>query len=190
VSITDTLNAIWNQILEITTLFVIPDWGALIGLMPILIFLGVVGPLLTFTFLGAMGYQIAKPRTSVRFVEGPRLAIRDDAGEPVYPPGLPFCRRDALVYESGVMTCERSAGWRPSTPVPTAASSSRSRIVLSRSARPPAPGPAARRSRSRNRSDRASVPASDARWLNSPAPCSRSACCSWPSGSPRPSGTR
>jgi hypothetical protein len=107
VSITDTLNAIWNQILEITTLFVIPDWGALIGLMPILIFLGVVGPLLTFTFLGAMGYQIAKPRTSVRFVEGPRLAIRDDAGEPVYPPGLPFCRRDALVYESGVMTCER-----------------------------------------------------------------------------------
>ena len=45
VSITDALNQIWNSILEITTLFVIPDWGALIGLLPILILLGVVGPL-------------------------------------------------------------------------------------------------------------------------------------------------
>ena len=70
-SITETLGAIWDQILEITTLFVIPDWGAIIGLMPILIFLGVVGPLLTFTILGVMGYQIAKPRTKVQFRRGP-----------------------------------------------------------------------------------------------------------------------
>jgi hypothetical protein len=107
VSITDTLEQIWSGLLEITSLFVIPDWGALIGLMPILIFLGVVGPLITFTVLGAMGYQIAKPRTKVKFVEGPRIADRDPNGDPFYPPGLPFCRRDELVYESGVMSCER-----------------------------------------------------------------------------------
>jgi hypothetical protein len=107
VTITETLDQIWNAILEITSLFVIPDWGGIIGLLPILIFLGVVGPLLTFTMLGMLGYQIAKPRTKVAFIEGPRLADRDAEGQPFYPPGLPFCRRDELVYESGVLSCER-----------------------------------------------------------------------------------
>jgi len=107
VTITETLDQIWNGILEITSLFVIPDWGALIGLLPILIFLGVVGPLLTFTMLGAMGYQITKPRTKVAFVEGPRVAELDEGGQPVFPVGLPFCRRDGLVYRSGATTCDR-----------------------------------------------------------------------------------
>jgi hypothetical protein len=107
VSIAETLGQIWDTILQVTSLFVIPDWGAIIGLLPILIFLGVVGPLLTFTMLGALGYQIAKPRTKVRFVEGPRVADRDASGQPSYPPGLPFCRRDELVYESGVLSCAR-----------------------------------------------------------------------------------
>ena len=35
----DTLEDIWNTILDTTALFVIPDWGAVIGLLPILIFL-------------------------------------------------------------------------------------------------------------------------------------------------------
>ena len=39
----DVLNGIWNQILEITSLFVMPDWGGLIGLLPVLIFVGLVG---------------------------------------------------------------------------------------------------------------------------------------------------
>jgi hypothetical protein len=107
VSIAETLDQIWDQILQITSLFVIPDWGAIIGLLPILIFLGVVGPLVTFMMLGILGYQVFKPRTKVTFVEGPRVAALDAAGEPFYPPGLPFCRRDQLVYESGVLSCDR-----------------------------------------------------------------------------------
>ena len=106
-SIADTLEQIWNGILEITSMFVIPDWGALIGLLPIFILLGVIGPLITFTILGALGYQLFKPRTKVQFVEGPRIADRDASGEPIYPPGLPFCRRDQLIYESGVLSCDR-----------------------------------------------------------------------------------
>jgi hypothetical protein len=43
----------------------------------------------------------------VAFIEGPRLADRDADGQPFYPPGLPFCRRDELIYESGVLSCER-----------------------------------------------------------------------------------
>ena len=46
-------------------IFVMPDWGGLIGLLPVLILLGVVGPFLTFLALGTMIYLIRKPRTKV-----------------------------------------------------------------------------------------------------------------------------
>lgn len=106
-SITDALNGIWNTILDITKMFVIPDWSSVIGLLPLLIFLGVVGPLLTFTFLGMFVYQVAKPRTKVRTEEGPQVARVGADGQPIFPPGLPFCRRDALIYPSGTLRCER-----------------------------------------------------------------------------------
>ena len=60
-SMTDALDQVWNTILEITAMFVIPDWGALIALLPVFIFLGVVGPLITFTMLGSLIYLIRKP---------------------------------------------------------------------------------------------------------------------------------
>lgn len=105
-SITDALSQVWDTILDVTSLFVLPDWGALIALLPIFILLGVVGPLVTFTMLGIVGYQIAKPRTSVRFVEGPRVAEIGAGGQPIFPAGLPFCRRDNLVYASGSTRCD------------------------------------------------------------------------------------
>jgi hypothetical protein len=106
VTITETLEQIWNTILEITSLFVIPDWGALFSVMlPYLVLLGLIGPFLTFTVLGILAYQAAKPRVKVTFVEGPRIAERGADGEPVFPRGLPYCRRDALIYPSGTMDC-------------------------------------------------------------------------------------
>ena len=107
-TIVDSLNQIWNTILETMALFVIPDWNAIIGLLPILIFLGVVGPLITFTFLGIFVYQVRKPRVKgVRFEEGASVAQIGDNGQPIFPPGLPHCRRDALVYASGTIRCGR-----------------------------------------------------------------------------------
>jgi hypothetical protein len=107
VSIADTLNEIWNQILQITSLFVIPDWGALIGLLPMFIFLGVVGPLVTFTMLGIVVYQVRKPRVRVDLIDGQRIAETGPDGEPVFPPGLPFCRAHRLIFESGTSRCDQ-----------------------------------------------------------------------------------
>ena len=106
-SVIDSLNGFWNTILDITKLFVIPDWGSVIGLFPLLIFLGIVGPLLTFTLLGVFVYQVAKPRTSVRVEEGPQVARLGADGQPIFPPGLPFCRRDGLIYPTGTLRCEQ-----------------------------------------------------------------------------------
>ena len=102
----DSIEDLWDTILRTTSLFVLPDWASLIGLLPILIFLGVVGPLLTFTALGIFLYQVRKPRIKVSYEEGPRKAELDEAGQPVFPPGFPHCRRDALVYASGMVRCD------------------------------------------------------------------------------------
>jgi hypothetical protein len=104
----DAIEGLWNTILETLSLFVLPDWASLIGLLPILIFLGVVGPLLTFTALGIFLYQVRKPRIKVSYEEGPRKAELDDTGQPIFPPGLPHCRRDALIFPSGAVRCDVS----------------------------------------------------------------------------------
>jgi len=107
VSPIDVLNQIWTQVLRVTSLFVIPDWGAVIGLLPVLIVIGLIAPFLTFTMLGALIYLARKPRVKVRFVEGPRVAEIGPGGEPIFPIGLPHCRRHALIYPSGTIFCER-----------------------------------------------------------------------------------
>jgi len=107
VNLIDTVNQLWTRILEVTQIFVMPDWGGLIGLLPVLVVLGLIGPFITLTVLGALAYQVTKPRVKVAFEEGPRVAELGPGGEPVYPVGLPYCRRDGLVYPSGTLRCER-----------------------------------------------------------------------------------
>jgi hypothetical protein len=107
VNLVDALNAVWSQILKVTTLFVIPDWGQVIAALPVVVVLGLVAPFLTFLALGTVVYLARKPRVNVRFEEGPRVAEIGADGQPVFPVGLPHCRRDGLVYPSGTLRCER-----------------------------------------------------------------------------------
>lgn len=105
-NIVDVLNEIWTQILTVTAVFVTPDWGVVIGWLPVIVLLGLVMPFLTFTALGSLLYVARKPRTKVTFEEGPRVAEIGPGGEPVFPVGLPHCRRDGLIYPSGTTRCE------------------------------------------------------------------------------------
>jgi hypothetical protein len=107
VNIIDVLNEIWTQILNITSLFVMPDWTFVIGLLPIIILLGLVGPFLTGLMIGTVVYLAKKPRVKMAFEAGPRVAELGPGDEPIFPVGLPHCRRDALVYPSGTLRCER-----------------------------------------------------------------------------------
>lgn len=103
----ESLEQAWNGLLEFLTHIVIPDWSEVIELLPILVFLGIVGPLVTLVPLGILIYQARKPRVRTRIVEGPRAAAIGADGEPVFPPGLPYCRRDALIFASGTQHCDR-----------------------------------------------------------------------------------
>lgn len=106
-TLTDALQNVWNSILDITSIFVMPDWAFLITLLPIIVFFGVVMPIITLYVLGTGVYLIRKPRASVQLVEGPRLAGIAADGQPIFEPGLPHCRRDALIYQSGTLRCDR-----------------------------------------------------------------------------------
>ena len=105
-NLAEVLEGIWNQILDIISLFVMPDWGGVIALLPILVVLGLVAPFMTFLALGTVMYLIRKPRTKVSFVEGSRVAEIGADGEPTFPVGLPYCRRDSLIYPSGTHYCD------------------------------------------------------------------------------------
>jgi hypothetical protein len=107
VSIPDHISQVWTQILQFVEKLVSPDWGALVGLLPLMIVLGVIGPLLSLGALIWAYYFVRKPRPKVRYEEGPRAAPLDDAGNPVFPPGEPYCPRDALIYPSGTTRCDQ-----------------------------------------------------------------------------------
>lgn len=103
--ITDQLANLWNQLLDLTSKLVIPDWGSLIGLLPIFLVIGVLGPLITLLALVWVYYIVRKPRTTVTFDEGPRQAPLDADGRPVFPTGEPYCLAHALIYPSGTTSC-------------------------------------------------------------------------------------
>jgi hypothetical protein len=102
----EALQSLWHQLLEFASQFIIPDWGALIGLLPVLLFIGLVGPLLTIAVLVCLVYVARRPRTSIAVAEGPRRAEIGADGQPVFPTAEAHCHRDALIYPPGATTCD------------------------------------------------------------------------------------
>ena len=99
--IVDTLNQVWTSILKFSETFVTPNWGQLIGLLPILLLVGVVGPIVTLLALLWLRYGAVRPRLKVAFADPRRAATLDTAGNPVFPTGEPYSPREAVIYEPG-----------------------------------------------------------------------------------------
>ncbi|MFL5725237.1 MAG: hypothetical protein ACJ76W_08600 [Chloroflexota bacterium] len=106
-TISDQIAKMWGDFLAWLSTIIIPDWGAVIGLIPLLLLIGVIGPLLTLGVLAWLGYGITKPRTTVKYVEGTRNAPRDHLGEPIFPSAEPYCPLDGLIYPFGETRCDR-----------------------------------------------------------------------------------
>jgi hypothetical protein len=106
VTVVDQISKLWSDFLAFLSKLVIPDWPGLIALLPVLILIGVVGPLLTLAVLAWLGYGVTKPRTVVTYEEGARPAPLDHMGRPIIPVGEPYCPRDGLIYPFGSQRCE------------------------------------------------------------------------------------
>jgi hypothetical protein len=101
----EALQGAWHSFLQAISGIVIPDWGALVGLLPIFLVIGVVGPIVALLAFGWFVYVVRAPRARLAVVEGPVRVLIED-GHPVYPSGEPYCSYDQLVYPSGATRCD------------------------------------------------------------------------------------
>ncbi len=99
--ITEQLNQIWSGFIQFTSLFITPDWGALIGIIPYILVIAVVGPLLTLLALAWLRYGALRPRRRVAFADSRRPAELGADGSPVYPVGEPYSPTERMIYEPG-----------------------------------------------------------------------------------------
>ncbi len=103
----DAIGQLFQRILDLLTPIIIPDWSALVGLLPILLLIGVVGPIVTMLVLGWFIYGVRRPRSRVRYVDPQPGSAQLVDGVPRYPSGEPYCPVDQLVYPFGATRCDR-----------------------------------------------------------------------------------
>ena len=101
--IVDRLGQIWNGLLGFTAIFVTPDWKDPVSWLPVLLLVGVVGPLLTLTVLAWLRYGAVRPRVKAVFADPRRAPDLDGDGRPVYPAGEPYSPGEQMIYEPGAI---------------------------------------------------------------------------------------
>lgn len=102
----DAIGQIFQHVIDFLQPILLPDWRALINLLPVFLVIGVVGPLLSLLVLGWFVYVVSKPRSRIAYVEPQPEPARLIDGMPVYPPGEPYCALDQLVYPAGSTRCD------------------------------------------------------------------------------------
>ena len=95
-----SLESAWQHVLDFIAKIVSPDWGGLVKLIPL-----AIAPLVALFVLIAVArwgfFEIGRPRTRVRYLDGPTALTRDDAGHPVAPVGQPFSLATGFAYPAG-----------------------------------------------------------------------------------------
>lgn len=101
----DAIGQLFQGLLEFLEPIFIPDWRALIDLLPVLLLVGVVGPLVSLLMLGWVVYFLGKPRSRVPYVAPLPVPAQLVDGTPAYPAGEPYCAFDRLVMPPGMTRC-------------------------------------------------------------------------------------
>jgi hypothetical protein len=102
----DAIGQLFQHVIDALQPILIPDWRALIDLLPIFLVIGVVGPLLSLLVLGWFIYIVRRPRSRIPYTDPQPRAAEIIDGQPVYPTGEPYCATDRLVYPPGATRCD------------------------------------------------------------------------------------
>ena len=101
----DAIGQLFQGLIDFLEPILIPDWRALLDLLPLFLLIGVVGPLLSLLALGWFIYIVGRPRSRIPYQQPAPQPTRLVEGQPVYPPGEPYCAFDRLVYPFGATRC-------------------------------------------------------------------------------------
>ena len=101
----DAIGQLFQGVIDFLQPILIPDWRALIDLLPIFLLIGVVGPLLSLLALGWFLYVVSKPRSRIPYQAPAPVPAQIVDGHAVYPVGEPYCAFDQLVYPPGETRC-------------------------------------------------------------------------------------
>ncbi|HKB27402.1 MAG TPA: hypothetical protein VKC59_00070 [Candidatus Limnocylindrales bacterium] len=101
----DAIGHLVTGLLSLLSPILSPDWGALVGMLPILLLIGVVGPIVTLLLLGWFIYVVRAPRSRIPYIQPQPRPAELVAGVPVYPAGEPYCVFDKLILPVGSTTC-------------------------------------------------------------------------------------
>lgn len=96
----------WTAFLNWLSTILIPDWNGLIGLLPLLLIFGLIGPVLSLLMMYWVYVMMTSRRGRVRIDEPSAEAApvgRD--GNPVYPVNTPYCPTHALIYPPTARMC-------------------------------------------------------------------------------------
>jgi hypothetical protein len=101
----DAIGQVFQGLLDLLAPIIMPDWTELVGLLPVFLLFGVVGPILTLLVLGWAIYLFGRPRDRIKYAEPEPVGATIVDGAPVYPVGEPYCALDRLVYPPGASEC-------------------------------------------------------------------------------------
>lgn len=101
----DAIGQLFQGIIDFLTPILIPDWKALIDLLPVFLLIGVVGPLLSLLVFGWVVYILTKPRGRIPYTDPQPRPARIVDGARLYPPGEPYCAFNQLVFPPGETRC-------------------------------------------------------------------------------------
>lgn len=97
----------WTAFLDWLTTIVVPDWTSLISTLPLLLLVGVVGPILSLLMLAWAWHFLRKRRARIDIGEPEGvLAPMGADGLPVFPANAPYCLEHGIIYPSSRVRCE------------------------------------------------------------------------------------
>lgn len=96
----------WGQILEWLQGIIVPDWNGLFLLLPILLFVGLTGPILSLLALYWLYHAFIDRGGQVHIdeVEAAPAELRAD-GTPIFPPNVPYCVEHELIFPPTARNC-------------------------------------------------------------------------------------
>jgi hypothetical protein len=97
----------WTSFLDFLSTIITPNWEELIGLLPLFVLIGLVGPILTLLVLYHLYVRITGRHGRIRLGEPePMPAPLGEDGLPLIPANVPFCSRHGLLYPLSATVCE------------------------------------------------------------------------------------